>query len=41
MTAGGFDYTGADCVEWMQDAGFQDMRVDPLTIEQSMVIGAK
>jgi cyclopropane fatty-acyl-phospholipid synthase-like methyltransferase len=41
MTAGGFDYTGADCVEWMQEAGFQDMRVDALTIEQSMVIGVK
>jgi hypothetical protein len=41
MTAGGFDYTGADCVNWMRETGFQDMRVEPLTIEQSMVIGVK
>jgi hypothetical protein len=41
MTAGGFDYTGADCIGWMQETGFQDMRVEPLTIEQSMVIGVK
>jgi hypothetical protein len=41
MTAGGFDYTGADCVGWMRETGFQDMRVEPLTIEQSMVIGVK
>ena len=41
MTAGGFDYTGADCIGWMQKAGFHDMRVEPLTSEQSMVIGTK
>jgi hypothetical protein len=41
MTAGGFDYTGADCVGWMQETGFHDMRVEPLTSEQSMVIGTK
>jgi O-methyltransferase domain/Dimerisation domain len=41
MTAGGFDYTGADCIGWMQEAGFRDMRVEPLTSEQSMVVGVK
>ena len=41
MTAGGFDYTGADCVDWMRDAGFHDMCVEPLTAEQSMVVGFK
>jgi hypothetical protein len=41
MTAGGFDYTGADCVGWMRDAGFRDMCVEPLTAEQSMVAGFK
>jgi hypothetical protein len=41
MTAGGFDYTGADCVGWMRDAGFHDMRVEPFTAEQSMVVGFK
>jgi hypothetical protein len=41
MTAGGFDYTGADCVGWMRDAGFRDMGVEWLTPEQSMVVGFK
>jgi hypothetical protein len=41
MTPGGFDYTGADCVGWMRDAGFHGMRVAPLTAEQSMVAGFK
>ena len=41
MTAGGFDYTSADCIGWMQEAGFHNMRVEPLTIEQSMVIGVR
>ena len=26
-TPGGFDYTGADCVGWMRQAGFKDARV--------------
>ena len=29
-TPGGFDYTGADCVGWMQEAGFSKTRVEPL-----------
>jgi len=41
MTAGGFDFTGADCIAWMQGAGFHDMRVEQLTTEHSMVIGMK
>jgi hypothetical protein len=41
MTAGGFDFTGADCISWMQGAGFHDMRVEKLTSEHSMVIGMK
>jgi precorrin-6B methylase 2 len=38
---GGFDFTGADCIGWMCETGFRDMRVEPLTADQSMVIGIK
>jgi hypothetical protein len=38
---GGFDFTGADCVGWMREAGFRDARVDLLTADQSMVVGTK
>ena len=41
MTDGGFDFTAADCIEWMQVAGFRDMQVEPLSGELSMVIGTK
>ena len=41
MTAGGFDFTGADCIGWMREAGFRDMRVELLTSEYSMVVGTK
>jgi O-methyltransferase domain/Dimerisation domain len=41
MTAGGFDFTGADCIGWMREAGFRDMRVELLTREYSMVVGTK
>lgn len=40
-TRGGFDYTGADCVGWMKDAGFSDARVQHLVGPDSMVIGTK
>jgi len=40
-STGGFDYTGADCIGWMCDAGFRDIRVEPLTADQSMVVGTK
>src|SRR5262249_12100890 len=41
MTAGGFDYTGADCSGWMREIGFRHIRVEPLTTAQSMVVGIK
>ncbi len=41
MTAGGFDYTGSDCIGWMRDVGFHDVYATPLTAEQSMVVGRK
>lgn len=40
-TPGGFDYTGADCMGWMKEAGFREMRVEPLVGPNSMVIGIK
>jgi len=40
-TPGGFDYTGADCMGWMKDAGFRETRVEHLVGPESMVIGIK
>ena len=40
-TPGGFDYTGADCCGWLEDAGFRDTRVEHLVGPDSMVIGVK
>lgn len=40
-TPGGFDYTGADCIGWMREAGFTDCRVEHLVGPDSMVIGIK
>ncbi len=40
-TRGGFDYTGADCMSWMSDAGFTNCRVVPLTGPHSAVIAEK
>ena len=40
-TPGGFDYTGADCMSWMKEAGFRETRVQHLVGPDSMVIGIK
>lgn len=40
-TPGGFDYTGADCKGWMQEAGFRDVRIEPLQGPYSMAVGRK
>jgi hypothetical protein len=40
-TPGGFDYTGADCIGWMKEAGFREMRVEHLVGPDSMVVGVK
>ena len=40
-TEGGFDYTGADCRGWMQEAGFSESRVEHLVGPDSMVVGIK
>jgi hypothetical protein len=40
-TPGGFDYTGADCMGWLKDAGFKETRVEHLIGPDSMVVGIK
>jgi hypothetical protein len=40
-TEGGFDYTGADCIGWMKEAGFREARVEHLVGPDSMVIAIK
>jgi len=40
-TPGGFDYTGADCIGWMNDAGFRETRVEHLVGPDSMAVGIK
>jgi hypothetical protein len=40
-TEQGFDYTAADCMGWMTDAGFSATRTEHLVGPDSMVIGLK
>jgi SAM-dependent methyltransferase len=40
-TPGGFDFTGADCVRWMKEAGFTRTKVEKLVGPDSMVVGIK
>ncbi|HEY1356974.1 MAG TPA: methyltransferase [Thermoleophilaceae bacterium] len=40
-TPGGFDYTGADCRAWMEEAGFSESYVEHLAGPDSMVVGIK
>ena len=40
-TRGGFDYTGADCMGWMRDAGFAECRALPLVGPHGAVIATK
>ncbi len=40
-TQGGFDYTGADCMGWMKEAGFRQTRVEHLVGADSMAVGIK
>jgi hypothetical protein len=40
-TDGGFDYTAADCMGWMTDAGFTTTRAEHLIGPDSMVVGLK
>ncbi|MES2221727.1 MAG: methyltransferase [Acidobacteriota bacterium] len=40
-TAAGFDYTGADCIGWLKEAGFNKAYVEPLSGVDSMAVGIK
>ena len=40
-TRGGFDYTAADAMEWMREAGFRKLASEHLIGPDSMVIGIK
>ncbi|CAB3673955.1 methyltransferase [Paraburkholderia rhynchosiae] len=40
-TPGGFDYTGAQCRDWMKQTGFSDVRIEHLIGPDSMVVGIK
>jgi hypothetical protein len=40
-TDAGFDYTAADCMGWMADAGFRETRAQHLLGPDSMVVGIK
>ncbi len=40
-TPGGFDYTGADCLGWMREAGFREARIQRLQGPYSMAVGFK
>ena len=41
VTAGGFDFTAADCIGWMREAGFQRTHVEPLVLGLSMIVATK
>jgi hypothetical protein len=41
MTEGGFDYTAADCIAWMEESGFREPRVEPLACNHSMIVSVK
>ncbi len=40
-TPGGFDYTAADCIGWMREAGFREAYVEHLVGPDSMVVGIR
>jgi hypothetical protein len=40
-TPGGFDYTGADCRGWIEEAGFRESYIEHLVGPDSMVVGLK
>ena len=40
-TPAGYDYTGADCIGWMREVGFRNMRAEHLAGPASMVVGFK
>jgi hypothetical protein len=40
-TPGGYDFTGAECQDWMRQVGFGETRVESLVGPDAMVVGIK
>jgi hypothetical protein len=40
-TPGGFDFSGADCIGWMKEAGFKEAHAEALGGPNGMVVGIK
>jgi hypothetical protein len=40
-THGGFDFTGAECLTWMREAGFTETWIAPLAGHDAMAVGIK
>jgi hypothetical protein len=41
ITDGGFDFSAADGIGWMQEAGFRGVSATPLTRTHRMIAGTK
>ena len=39
MTSGGFDFSAAECMNWLREAGFRDAHSEVLTASHSFVVG--
>lgn len=40
-TQGGSEYSGAECAQWMSQAGFRDIRIEPLRDMHAAIIGTR
>ena len=40
-TSAGFDYTAEDCIGWMKQVGFREMRAEHLVGPDAMIIAIK
>ena len=41
QTPGGSEYTARECADWLQQAGFQMLRAEPLTGTDTMIVAVK
>jgi len=41
LTQSGYDYTAADCFDWLKAVGFREMYVEPLACHHSMIDSTK
>jgi hypothetical protein len=40
-TMGGFDFSTSECAAWMHEAGFREIRIEPLVGHDAIVVGKK